>query len=169
MIKTEQTDHSNSNLREGSVSTDAFQRLHDEIDSVRNSDRSVGAEMNKIRIVCDAPPVTPRCHAVDEPPNPASVNASMRELNSARKNLQDELDALKPGAPAAGKKFEQDFAEINQQNQSLSLEIDKLGKLTGLSSTHYDRPAITKETEKIDKIAREMEKTRKKMERDFSY
>lgn len=166
MINNEMCDVFDSKTGKESSGPDALQRLREEIQDIRESDLVVGLEMNKFRLVCDAPPVTPRCHIVDEPPDPAHVNEAMNQMRTAKKDLQAELDALRPSAPAGGKRFEQGFVEISKQSQALNQEIDKLVKLTGLSS-HYDRAAITKETETIDRITLEMEKTRRKMQKDY--
>lgn len=150
----------------------SLKRMHDEIRAIQDSDRTVIREMNNFHLQCDLPPLPPRCYPIEWPPNPAEVDRAMTKMTKANQDLQAELDALRPEAPRGGTKFEQDFAELEKQAEGLGTQVKKLSEMTFnevyLPETRYDEERITKEAELIEKMAESMEKTRMKMERDWS-
>lgn len=152
-----------------SAARDGLSRMQEDIENIRTADRTVGGEMNKFRVICEPPPITPRCRVEDLPPSPYIVSEAMQSLNSSGNELEDELNKLRP--PAADKKFDEGLAKLKEQMQSMIVEIKVLNELTDfktISQHHYDKSRILAETEKIDKLARGMEKTRKQMEKDLT-
>jgi hypothetical protein len=158
--------------KESDSTLEALQRMHDDIEAIRSADNTVGAEMNKIRIVCDPPPITPPCHPVEEPADPLVVKAAVQEINCADRKLQDELDALRPAASTGSRRFEQDLAAFQKQVQGFSTEIVRLNGLTqikDLEEKSYDKQEITSETDKIEKLAKGAEKTLERLKKDLSH
>lgn len=160
--RTEQNPKENS-------STEALKHIREDLKTLRSADQTVGAEMNKVSIVCEPPPVTPRCHPVEVPADPYKVTIAMVDLNQSSRQLQMELDALQASIGSKSKKFAVDFQTMWKQAQNLNTEIENLNSLSKFDTlrTHeYDKDKILAETDKIDKLAREMERTQKQMEKD---
>ncbi len=151
-------------------SATTLQRIHDDISRMKTSDNVIGGEMNKIRLVCDPPPPSPRCHVEYLPPNPVTVEKSMIDMQVNNSMLQIDLGLLGNDIKKGGSNAIKDFAELNQQFQMLRDEIkelDKLIRVDGKTIPKYDKEAITNETESIDSITRLMERTRKRIEREW--
>lgn len=142
---------------------EALDKMQAELIDVRVSSSIVNFEMNKIRIVCDPPPITPPCRPVELPPSPQAVSQAMDEMKSSEKGLQELLDGLQPGASDLGPAFEKGLRNLNLQNKELGHEINKLSKLTD-SAPRWDKEKIRKETEKIEKLGEQIERARENLE-----
>lgn len=168
---TEEQDHQ---VKEAitAFSSETLKRIHDDLAGVRRADKDLSGEMNKITVVCEPPPVTPRCHPVELPPNPLMVHISMGNMTRAADTLQKDVDELKPLAYVQSDKFGSHVDDLATQLSQLNVEINKLKVLTGEpdemhdSERKYDRTAILKETDAIDAMSKAMEKTRKRLEKD---
>lgn len=169
---TQELDHQIKDA-ESAFSSETLKRIHDDIAGVRRADKDLSAEMNRITVVCEPPPVTPRCHPVELPPNPYMVHVSMGSMSSSAETLRKDIDNLKPIAFMEKDKFGTHLDDLSTQLDQLNVEIKKLKVLTGepedehVSERQYDRGAILKETDAIDSISKSMEKTRKKLEKDL--
>lgn len=155
---------------EGGINPAALRRMHEDISTIRDADQEVGYEMNKVVIVCEPPPITPPCHPVELPPDPAIVKTAMDKMNVFDRSLQEELDALRPAAHSGGWRFERDFAAFSKQVDTFSREIARLNSLaifTEIENGYFDRDKIIAETGRIDKLAGGADKTLKKMEQDL--
>lgn len=159
---------------ESAFSKETLHKIHDEIAGVRRADKDLSAEMNRITIVCEPPPVTPRCHPVELPPNPFMVHVAMGSMIRSAETLQKDIDSLRPLAFLEKDQFTDHLDDLSNQMTELTHELDKLKILTGEpDDSHddqrkYDRSAILKETEAINSISKIMEKTRKKLEKDMN-
>lgn len=163
----------NTQSRNGSIDVEtasALLRMHDDISRLRTSDNTIGTEMNKIHLVCDAPPAGPKCHIEVLPPNPVTVEKSLVDLQANNSMLQIELAMFSNAVNKGGIKAEKDFLDLSKQFQLMQDEIkqlDKLLRVDGKPISRYDKSAITDETETIDSLGRLMERTRKKLEHDW--
>lgn len=153
-------------------SGETLKRIHDDIAGVRRADKDLAAEMARITIVCEPPPVTPRCHPVELPANPYRVHISMGNMTRAAESLQKDFDELRPISYLRKAKFENHVDDLETQLKQLNEEINKLKVLTGEpdemhgTEKKYDRASILKETDAIDAISKAMEKTRKNLEKE---
>ena len=153
-----------SGNRANSDTLDALDRMREDIQDISQSDRFIKQEMNKLRVVCSPPPITPPCRTEEVPPDPLSVTMNMRSLSTAERELQQELDLLRPLAPGLGKRFEQDVQVMDLQMEELETEVQILSDLTDLRQRKsYDKHAIRFETELIDQITRRIEMTHRQM------
>lgn len=147
---------------------DALDRMRDDINSISQSDTFINQEMNKVRVVCSPPPITPPCRIEELPPDPLNVTMNMRTLTTAERELQQELDLLRPTAPAMGKRFEQDVQIMDRQLDELEVEVKKLSDLTDLTMRRrYDKQAIRFETELINQLTRRIGMTHMQMINDL--
>lgn len=141
--------------------------LREEIGRIAWSEDRLRQEMNKVRIICEPPPVTPPCHPVEIPPDPSAVQSSFQTLSSAERDLKKSLDELRTNDPPDSL-FQRDLRKMDQETKSMDLEITALHELINpMPKSGYDKEAVTKRTEIIDKIAVEMEKTRRQMLSDL--
>lgn len=151
-------------------SLEALKRIHEELNDIKTADYTVASEMNKVRIVCDAPPITPRCHVEEEPASPLLVSEAMFAMNTSNKDLQKELEHLHPGSAARSKRFEKDLEKMAEQAQELDLEISKLSALSSfqqISEQRYDKARILEETKKVEKLVKGLEKTRQHAQKEI--
>lgn len=151
--------------------SEALKRLHDDIDNVRRGDNTVAGEMNKFTVVCEPPPITPRCHAEEQPPNPYVVAVGLSNMQDASTAVQNEVERLKADKILENKSFQDHFDTFSGQAKDLNIEITKLTELSkdtigSAFDYHLDRDAVLVETKKIDDLGKAMEKTRKEMEKD---
>ncbi|MBX9567936.1 MAG: hypothetical protein K2X77_03535 [Candidatus Obscuribacterales bacterium] len=147
---------------------DALDRMREDINNISVSDTFIKQEMNKVRVVCSPPPITPPCRIEELPPDPLTVTVNMRNLATAEKELQKELDELSPIAPALGKRFEQDVQIMDRQLDELDFEVKKLSELTDLTTKRrYDKHAIRMETELIEQLTRRIGMTHFQMINDL--
>jgi hypothetical protein len=158
-----------SKAAEKVVSQDALKNIHDELSNIRNAGNTVGNEMWGTVVICEPPPVTPRCHPVEKEPNPWVVEVSMDHMTKSRRSLQQDLDALSSTLPAENSKAQKDFSQLVLQMSNLNREIEHLGVLTKPPSPYegYPKATILEETEHVDTIARSMDKTRKQLQKDL--
>ncbi len=148
----------------------ALDRMYEDISSIREADGNVQGQMSRFRVICDAPPVTPRCRVIEEPADPKIVSASMKKMNDSNEDLETVLDALSVDGGKHGSKFEKGLAKMGKQYDSLQIEIEKLNELTFYGDpgkSNYDKSKVISETRRIEKLSNEMEKNRKSMERDY--
>lgn len=174
MFRTTESEAARSKETEKVDSRETLKRIHEEITEIRTADKDLTAEMSKFTIVCEPPPITPRCHPQDLPPNPYLVNIAMGSMNSSRSDLQKEIENLRPAVPNQNKKFEEHFGTLEIQMQNLGTELRRLDELTRDNSQgsvfgdpDYNKTAILQETKKIDAISKAMDKTRKQLEKDL--
>lgn len=156
-----------SSARTNDDTMNALDRMREDIQTISMSDTFINHEMTKARVVCSPPPITPPCRLEDVPPDPYMVTMNMRALSTAERELQKELDDLRPFAPTVGKRFEQDVQIMDRQLDQLDTEVKKLVDLTDLTMKRgYDRRAIRTETELINHLTRNIEMTRIQMIND---
>lgn len=147
-----------------SAACKASQKLSENVAGVAMDNSDINREMNNGRVQCDPPPISPRCHWEEIPPNPAIVSNRVNDMISRETAMHgnlSELSTLVSGDPRLGQKLDQ----LNTQLLTLETETNKLYNMT--TGGGYDEGAIDKENRVIEKLTKKLDENRKSLARDL--
>lgn len=147
-----------------SAACKASQLLRENVVGVQNDNSDVNKQMSNFEVHCDPPPITPRCRAVEIPPNPAVVDKKVNDMIAREQAMHGNLSELTP-LVATDPKLSAEVNAVNNQLMGLELETNKLYDLT--AGGQYDKDAVVKENRTIEKLSKQLDKDTKTLIKDL--
>jgi hypothetical protein len=141
-----------------SAACKSSQLLRENVIGIQKDNSDVNREMNKFEVHCDPPPITPRCRAVEVPPNPAVVSNRVNDMISREQSMHANITELSP-LVATNPKLAEELSTVNNQLQVLEIETNKLYDLT--VGGMYDKDAVNKENRTIEKLSKQLDASSK--------
>lgn len=142
----------------------ASERLRQNVAGIAKDNGDVNREMNNGRVQCDPPPITPRCHWEDIPPNPAIVSNRVNDMISRGQAMHGDLSQLS-SVVANNPQLSKELDEVNNRLLAVEFETSKLYDMT--SGGMYDEGAIDKENRVIGKLIKPLDKSLKTLMSDL--
>lgn len=147
-----------------SAACKASQLLRENVVGVQNDNSDVNKQMSNFEVHCDPPPITPRCRAVEIPPNPAVVDNRVNDMIAREQSMHANLSELTP-LVATDPKLAKEVNAVNNQLLGLETETNKLYDLT--SGSYYDKDAVIKENRIIQKLTKQLDADSKALIKDL--
>jgi len=146
---------------------EALSRMHDDINFIHLSDKSMEIEMSRVSVVCYPPPISPPCQLVELAPDPSQVNRASDGVNFGTGDLIHDFNDLRGAAERGG--ITVPATKLAQQLQEMSFEISRMNLMTLRPNLNqYDKPGILVETDKIDRLCKTLDQETSQIEKSLA-